>query len=108
MNLNQLMHGYLSLMVHNNPSEKPLEIITIAESQSVEELTKDNGPYDILLSEAKSHFNLSLKFTLPVIYEASNVPATDALQVVSQISSRYEIFLSLLYLHMLKHMVVKR
>ena len=82
LSLNQELLAFLALINHNNPREKPLDLVTVWE----------NGPenaklYEAVRLEIEANYT-NLKLTLPVTYEASKYPRSDGIQAVSEISSR--------------------
>ena len=84
MSLQEEIRGYLALMASNNPTNKTLEVVPVWENEP-----RSQRVYDILRTEAESSLDSSsLKLTLPVTYEASKYPTSDAMQVVAEMSSR--------------------
>ena len=82
LSLIQELRGYLALISHNNPSAKPLDIVTVWENRE-----ENSRLYDYIRQEVEANYT-NLKLTLPVTYEASKYPRSDGVQAVAEISSR--------------------
>jgi hypothetical protein len=82
IDLKEEVRGYLAIMNSNNPTNKTLDIVAVWEN-----VASAHQYYGLIIAEAEENYP-NLKFTLPVTYEASQYPKSDAIQAASEIGSR--------------------
>jgi hypothetical protein len=82
-NDNAYAFAFLKLINATNPTGKVLDVVPVLRSDEVAAAF-----HEFLVEAAETDFKEYIKLTMPVLYESSEYPKSDAFKVVSEIGAR--------------------